>query len=495
MIRIQTIEDMKPFWISTRLLMQEALRKGYEVYFFPGSPISQSGITRAVKKDRELYFKSTCPIMTSSLGYFAAEDKILTDSLLSARGINMPASVIISPDESFDKAKAMLREFDSLVVKPAAMNHGDGITVGVRSEEGLDKAVQYARKAAGAPMDVIVQQKVDGNEYRFLVVDGKVAAVASRRPPYVIGDGSSTIEELIKRKNQDPRRGNAHDSELTLIDIYEVRLHKGDNFLAHILEKDQKEEVLATSNLSRGGEAIDFTDQASKALKKIAVDAARACFLSVAGIDIMTNDITTEALDDSYIIEVNLGPGLRMHQFPSQGTPRDVAKVVFKALEKNARPIDKNVKTIGRAERIKLPDFMSEAIPARIDTGAVISSLWASSVKELDGGLEFVLFDKTSTLYTGKKLFVDTFSKRVVTSSMGHAEDRYVIKTTIRIKGKKISARFTLANRSTQVYPILIGRNILRNNFIVDVFQGKPDNESERTKRRQLNQQYKEDEK
>lgn len=494
MIRIQTTEDMQPFLISTRLLMQEALRKGYEVFFFPASPSTQSGITRAVKAGRELYFKSTCPTLTPSLGYFAAEDKVLTYSLLSDRSINMPASRVISPGEPVNTVRAMLEKFDSLVVKPASLNHGDGITVGVRSEEALKKAIDYAQKAAGMPMDVIVQQKVEGDEFRFLVVDGKVVAVASRRPPYVVGDGTSTIEELIAAKNRDPRRGSGHTSALTMIDSDEVRLHKGDDFLGQVLKEGQKVEVLATSNLSRGGEAIDFTDQASKALKRLAVDAAQACFLSVAGIDIMTNDITTDDLDNSYIIEVNVGPGLRMHQYPSEGVPRDVAKAVFKVMEKGARPVDKKIKTVGRAERVKLPDFHSENIPARIDTGAVISSLWASSIKEVGSGLEFVLFDTASPLYTGERLFVDTFTKRTVSSSMGHTEERYVIKTSIRIKGKLISARFTLADRSTQVYPILIGRNILRNNFIVDVFKGRPDSESERAKRQRLDEKYKEDE-
>jgi D-alanine-D-alanine ligase-like ATP-grasp enzyme len=494
MTHITTNEDTLSYPISTRLLMQEALRKGYELSYFPASPMVGTGIARAVKKDREIYFKSTSPLATPYMGYLAAEDKVLTYSLLSSRSINMPFSEVLSYDDPVEGVKYLLNEYGPVVVKPVAMNHGDGVTIGVKDETGLEKAVRYAREAAKGEMDVIVQQQVEGQEFRFLVVDGKVAAIASRLAPYVIGDGAHTIEELIGEKNKDPRRSNEHTSELTLISMDEVRTVKGEAFLGLVPEKGQKEEVLHTSNLSRGGEAVDYTEKASSALKKLAIDAARGCFLSVAGVDIITKDIGAETVDDSYVIEINKEPGIRMHQFPSVGEKRDVAKAIFKAFEKNARPIDKSVKVVGRSEKVKLPFFSDESIFARIDTGAVISALWASGIKEVNDGLEFELFDATSPVYTGKKLFVTNFSKRMVASSMGHTEERYVIKTTVQMKGKMINARFTLANRSTQTYPILIGRNVLRNNFVVDVFRGKADRNQEKARRQALEARYKETE-
>lgn len=489
---IDTIADTATYSISTRLLMQEALRKGYSLHFFTSSPRKNEGITHAVKKDRELYFKSTCPMASSSLGYFAAEDKVLTYSLLSASSISMPYSVVISRNDSLDTARDLLNRFDSLVVKPTEMNHGDGVSVGIHTEDQLVRAIAHAREAGGEDTDILVQQQIKGSEYRFLVVDGKVVAVASRRPPYITGNGVNTIEELIQEKNNDPRRGEAHSSELTKISIDDVKRQKGEAFLTNVPRSNEEIVVLDTSNLSRGGEALDFTDEASPALKRLAVDAARITFLGVAGVDIITNDIGAATVDESFVIEVNLAPGIRMHHYPSVGTKRDVAKLIFSFFEKNAKPINKKVKVIGRAEKVKLSLFSQQAIPARIDTGAVLSSLWASSIKEVPQGLEFVLFDSNSPLYTGDKIVVETYNKRIVSSSMGHREERYMIKTTVQIKSKPIRARFTLANRASQVYPILIGRNVLRNNFIVDVYKGKPDREGEQAKRNMLDVPIKE---
>jgi hypothetical protein len=128
-----------------------------------------------------------------------------------------------------------------------------------------------------------------------------------------------------------------------------------------------------------------------------------------------------------------------------------------------------NPTIIGQSEYIDFPELNLQAVPARIDTGARTSAIWVSSVQERDGGLAFVLFDKQSSFYTGEKIFVSRFERRIVTPSNGLAEDRYMVKLLVVIGGRKIRARFTLANRSTQRYPVLVGRNILRGKFIVDI--------------------------
>ena len=199
---------------------------------------------------------------------------------------------------------------------------------------------------------------------------------------------------------------------------------------------------------------------------------AKVNFLGIAGVDIMTDDITTDSTENSYIIEVNLTPGIRMHQFPSIGKPIDVANIIFSAIEHTARPIGKELTHIGKAELISLPDFSTIDIPARIDTGATLSSIWASDIMETPQGLSFVLFDKTSELYSGKKILIPDYDKHAVSSSMGQTQVRYKVKMTVVVKGRKIKASFTLADRSTQVYPVLIGRNIIRGKFIVDVSVG-----------------------
>jgi hypothetical protein len=126
-------------------------------------------------------------------------------------------------------------------------------------------------------------------------------------------------------------------------------------------------------------------------------------------------------------------------------------------------------KVIGQVEAIDLPEQSIFDVPARIDTGARTSALWASNIRKTDNGLVFKLFDVESKFYTGKDIICNEFEMRQVTPSNGVAEDRYMIKMLVIISGKKIRARFTLANRSTQKYPVLVGRNILRGKFVVDV--------------------------
>lgn len=126
-------------------------------------------------------------------------------------------------------------------------------------------------------------------------------------------------------------------------------------------------------------------------------------------------------------------------------------------------------KVIGQVEAVDLPEQSIFDVPARIDTGARTSALWASNIRETDKGLVFKLFGVESKFYTGKDIICSEFEMRQVTPSNGVVEDRYMIKMLVIISGKKIRARFTLANRSTQKYPVLVGRNILRGKFVVDV--------------------------
>ena len=129
---------------------------------------------------------------------------------------------------------------------------------------------------------------------------------------------------------------------------------------------------------------------------------------------------------------------------------------------------------IGRAEMVSLPLFGGIDVPARIDTGAKTSTLGVCNIKEEGGTLSFTLFHPDHASYTGKSLKTNSYGRRLVANSTGHVQERYIIKTSVILHGRRIRATFTLADRSTQVYPILVGRNILRGKFIVDVKLGTP---------------------
>jgi hypothetical protein len=144
------------------------------------------------------------------------------------------------------------------------------------------------------------------------------------------------------------------------------------------------------------------------------------------------------------------------------------------------------IKIIGRADKMDLPEQGLFGIPAKTDTGAKTSAIWATNIHERDGALVFTFFGPKSPLYTGQEQTAKRFTRVMVASSIGAEQMRYKVILLVRIKGKKIRAAFTLADRSRQAYPVLIGRNVLRGKFLVDVKAGRPDYSSEYRRSEQL---------
>lgn len=482
------IEDLNRLGMTSKLVYQEIERQGWKIDIFWTSSRGFSAVVRAEKNGKEFYVCSALTTLSPTHGHLIAEDKWLTYECLTTANISTPESMLVwEEDEDFSEAVTFMEKHGKVIVKPTCTNHGDGITMNVSSKKRLLESIEYARNAAkenGKALSVIIQKQVEGEEYRFLIIDGKCVAVANRRPPFVLGDGKRTVKELIEEKNKDPLRGEGHEKPLTLISLDDVIQANGKEFLDMIPEAGQELDVLKTSNLSRGGEAINCTDIASPELKSLAEKAAARCQLGIAGVDIMTTDINGGG--ENNVIEINSCPGIRMHMFPSVGKPIDAAKMIVKVLVRNARPINKPAKrTIGRSEYVKSPLFGEGVkVPARIDTGARVASVWASNISMTkDGKLRFRLFDKGSEYYTGEMHETEDYNISVVRNSTGQEEMRFRIKMPITIAGKKIVASFNLSDRSANSYPILIGRNVINNKFSVDVTRAKCKNEDEKSRK------------
>src|SRR5262249_2808567 len=140
-------------------------------------------------------------------------------------------------------------------------------------------------------------------------------------------------------------------------------------------------------------------------------------------------------------------------------------------------------KIIGRTELIDVLNIQN--VPAKTDTGADYSSIWATSITEVNGELRCILFDQNSQYYTGHSL---TFTQGMyeqtrVASSSGHRQARYAVKLPIRVAGRKLQARFSLAERHSMLYPVLLGCNILNDRFLVDVSKDIPIELREQLKR------------
>ena len=149
---------------------------------------------------------------------------------------------------------------------------------------------------------------------------------------------------------------------------------------------------------------------------------------------------------------------------------------------------------IGRVENVSFPTLDVFDVPAKIDTGADLSSIWATNITESDTGLSFELFGPASPFYNGKTISIpkDQYTMTRVSSSFGHKEYRYRIKLPIKVAGKRIRATFTLSDRKDKLYPILIGRRMISSKFYVDVASGTPLKEAERARSIKLKQELEE---
>ena len=129
---------------------------------------------------------------------------------------------------------------------------------------------------------------------------------------------------------------------------------------------------------------------------------------------------------------------------------------------------------VGRVERGNFPQFDVFGVPAKIDTGAYRSSVWASNIQELDGQLSFTLLGPSSEWYSGAVYSTDRYEKVEVENSFGQKQERYSVFIKIKMGPKLVSTNFTLSDRSMKIYPVLIGRKLLKGRYVVDVAEGEP---------------------
>ncbi|MBX2826934.1 MAG: cyanophycin synthetase, partial [Flavobacteriaceae bacterium] len=220
-----------------------------------------------------------------------------------------------------------------LVIKPIDGNHGRGITVDIQNYEEALVAFHAAKEVSRR---VIVEKFITGKDYRLLVINNVLVAGALRTPAHVVGDGKSTIRELVDKVNEDPRRGYGHEKVLTMITINDLTktIIKDAGYTEDSVLPDGEMLVLKdTANLSTGGTAEDVTDIIHPANVSMAERISKIIDLDICGIDVMTTDITKPLSETGgAVLEVNAGPGFRMHLAPTLGLPRNVAAPVVDKL-------------------------------------------------------------------------------------------------------------------------------------------------------------------
>ncbi|HEX8786113.1 MAG TPA: cyanophycin synthetase, partial [Telluria sp.] len=279
---------------------------------------------------RQRRIQATITGATNAIAVGIASDKQLTKTLLDQAGVPVPAGDTVT---TLAAAQRAARGLGCVTIKPLDANQGKGVTVACNTADDVERAFAFAQKYG---QRVIVEEFLRGRDYRVLVTGKKVAAAAWRRPPHVSGDGRSTVRELVEIENRNPARGAGHSNILTRIPMDElaadVLARQGYTFDS-VPAQGRTVELRGNANLSTGGTAEDVTDLLPEDTREICIRAARTIGLDVAGIDIVCQDIARPLREQQGgIIEVNAAPGIRMHQYPSRGTPRDAGAAIVEAL-------------------------------------------------------------------------------------------------------------------------------------------------------------------
>jgi cyanophycin synthetase len=275
---------------------------------------------------------------TSGIAVEMCQEKSLTNQMLRTVGVTVPdGEEVATEDEAWEVAQ---RIGLPVVVKPQDGNQGKGVNVNLQTETDIRAAFRIAREVRGS--GVLVEKYIEGDDYRLLVVNGKMVAATRREPAQVVGDGIHTIVELIAEVNNDPRRRPGHSSVMTRIKLGEIEamVLKGQSLNpASVPAKGQVVKLRRNANLSTGGTATDVTDDVHPRNVRLAELAAQILALDVAGIDMLCKDITRPLHEQNgAIVEVNAAPGLRMHLYPAVGKSRDVGVPIVEMLYPNNSP-------------------------------------------------------------------------------------------------------------------------------------------------------------
>ena len=309
------LAERQAFGPSTQALIDEAVSRDIPFIRLDRHSLVQFG--HGVHQQR---IRATMTSKTSAIGVDVASDKSLTNRLLDSAGLPVPRADVV---ETEDAAVASAKRIGfPCVLKPLDGNHGRGVHLDLRSEEAVRAAFPGALGQSRTGV-VVVESYVTGNDYRCLVIGGKVAAIAERVPASVTGDGEHTVRQLVDLANADPRRGIGHEKVLTRIKVDEaaIELVRAQGFeLDDVPPEGTWIKLALTGNMSTGGTSIDRTIEAHPDNVEIAETAAGIVGLDVAGIDFICPDIATPVRETGgAIVEVNAAPGVPDAHPPDRG--------------------------------------------------------------------------------------------------------------------------------------------------------------------------------
>ena len=324
--KLEGYEDLE---LSTQILMKESIKKGITVNIVDRS----ENFISLKKGDKIEYVKqATKTSKDTYVSVLIMENKTVTKKVLAEKGVKVPRG------EEFDtieaaKIKAHKYINKPIVIKPKSTNFGIGINI-FPEGANLEDIIHAFEIAFKNDTTVLIEEFIKGKEYRFLVINDEVVGILHRVPANIIGDGEKSIKELVEVKNQDPLRGKGYVTPLEKIRLEEnaelFLKQQGKNF-DYIPKKDEIIYLRENSNISTGGDSVDYTDDIPQKFKDIAVKASQAAGAKICGVDMMLEDYRDENTNYA-IIELNFNPAIHIHSYPYKGRERKIADHVLKLL-------------------------------------------------------------------------------------------------------------------------------------------------------------------
>lgn len=371
---IQTLRELREQNLlgpSTGSIVMEAARRD-----IPFQRVNSQSHVMLGQGHHQKAIQASMTSSTKARGVAIAADKEWTKNILDEAGISVPKGRSVSTLEEAVRVAEKIGY--PVVAKPLDANHGRGITTDVKDASELETAFHSAKKHHDR---VVIERFLVGRDHRVLVINGELVAAARRDPAHVMGDGKSTVQELVNKVNADPRRGFGHEKMLTMIHIDDNshRMLRTQNLtLDSVPERGQEVVLKSTANLSTGGTATDVTDDVHPSIRFMATRIARMVDLDIMGIDIVAPHLR-EPLGSigGGIVEVNAGPGLRMHLEPTHGPKRNVAANIIDMMfpEGNGRiPTVAVTGTNGKTTTVRLISHILKLAGERVglaSTGSV----------------------------------------------------------------------------------------------------------------------------
>ncbi|WP_297637856.1 bifunctional glutamate--cysteine ligase GshA/glutathione synthetase GshB [uncultured Clostridium sp.] len=321
-------EDLE---LSTQILLIEALKYGVD---FKVLDREENFIELNFRGKKEYVKQAT---KTSKDNYITAlimENKLVSKKVLAENNIRVPqGGYYISTEDAIEDFQ--IYKDKKLVIKPKTTNFGIGITI-FKNPPTLLEYREAVDIAFNEDKSILIEEFIQGKEYRFLIINDEVVGILHRVPANVTGDGINNIRLLIEKKNKDPLRGRGYKTPLEKIRVSkaeEMFLKNNGLDFSYIPKKDEVIYLRENSNISTGGDSIDFTDDIHISYKEIALKSAKAVNAKIIGVDMMIEDIKGKANDKNYgIIEINFNPAIHIHCFPYKGENRKAGEKLIKLL-------------------------------------------------------------------------------------------------------------------------------------------------------------------